>query len=67
MSRTDISVDHVARIEGHGNVRVLIEDGRVMDVKMQVVEPARVFESMVKGRRPATSRAASVASARPAM
>ena len=50
MSRTDISVDHVARIEGHGNVRVLIEDGRVMDVKMQVVEPARFFESMVKGR-----------------
>ena len=50
MPRTTISVDHVARVEGHGNVHVVIEDGVVKDVKMEIVEPARMFESMVKGR-----------------
>ena len=48
--RANISVDHVARIEGHGNVRVVIEGDEVKAVEMQVVEPARLFESMVRGR-----------------
>ena len=51
MTKTAIQVDHVARIEGHGNVRVVIEDGAVKTVEMNVVEPARLFESMVRGRR----------------
>lgn len=50
MTKTAIHVDHVARIEGHGNVHVVIEDGVVETVEMNVVEPARLFESMVKGR-----------------
>jgi len=50
MTRTAISVDHIARIEGHGNVHVSIEEGRVRDVQMNIVEPARLFESMVRGR-----------------
>lgn len=51
MTRTAIHVDHIARVEGHGNVRVVIEDGIVKTVEMNVVEPARLFESMVRGRR----------------
>lgn len=50
MTKTAIQVDHIARIEGHGNVRVVIEDGAVKTVEMNVVEPARLFESMVRGR-----------------
>ena len=50
MTKTAIQVDHIARIEGHGNVRVVIEDGVVKTVEMNVVEPARLFESMVRGR-----------------
>lgn len=50
MTRTAIHVDHIARIEGHGNVHVVIEDGSVKTVEMNVVEPARLFESMVRGR-----------------
>jgi coenzyme F420-reducing hydrogenase alpha subunit len=46
-----LTVEHVARIEGHGNVTVNVEDGIVRDVHMDVVEPARFFESMVVGRR----------------
>ena len=48
--RTTLSMHHIARIEGHGNISLSIEDGRVSDVKMNVVEPARLFESMVGGR-----------------
>lgn len=51
MTKTAIHVDHIARIEGHGNVHVVIEDGAVKTVEMNVVEPARLFESMVVGRR----------------
>lgn len=51
MTKTAIHVDHIARIEGHGNVHVVIEDGVVKTVEMNVVEPARLFESMVRGRR----------------
>lgn len=50
MSRTSINVDHIARVEGHGNVHVGIEEGQVKDVEMEIVEPARFFESMVRGR-----------------
>ena len=48
--RAAINVDHIARIEGHGNVHVVIEGDEVKTVQMEVVEPARLFESMVRGR-----------------
>ena len=48
--KANINVDHVARIEGHGNVHVVIENDAVKTVQMEVVEPARLFESMVRGR-----------------
>jgi sulfhydrogenase subunit alpha len=46
-----LTVEHVARIEGHGNITVNVENGEVREVRMDVVEPARFFESMVVGRR----------------
>lgn len=50
MATTTLSMHHIARVEGHGNVHVSIEDGVVRDVRMNIVEPARLFESMVAGR-----------------
>ncbi len=50
MGRTSISVDHLARVEGHGDIHLVIEDGTVTTCEMTVVEPARLFESMVRGR-----------------
>ncbi len=50
MGRTSISVDHVARIEGHGDIHLVIEDGALVSCEFSVVEPARLFESMVRGR-----------------
>ncbi|MCL2888880.1 MAG: Ni/Fe hydrogenase subunit alpha [Eggerthellaceae bacterium] len=50
MTRTSLQVNHIARIEGHGNVHMEINDGIVEKVEINVVEPARFFESMVRGR-----------------
>ena len=50
MATKTVHVDHIARIEGHGNVHVVIEGDQVKTVEMDVVEPARLFESMVRGR-----------------
>lgn len=46
-----LSVEHVARIEGHGTITVEMDSGVVRDVRMDIVESARLFESMVVGRR----------------
>ena len=48
--KASINVDHIARVEGHGNVHVVIEGNEVKKVQMEVVEPARLFENMVRGR-----------------
>ncbi len=50
MTRTAINVDHVARVEGHGDIHLRIEGGEVTRCEMAVVEPARLFEAMVRGR-----------------
>jgi len=46
-----LTVEHVARIEGHGTITVNVENGTVGEIRMDIVEPARYFESMVVGRR----------------
>lgn len=51
MTKTSIHVEHIARIEGHGNVHLVIDNGRVEACEMNVVEPARLFEGMVRSRR----------------
>lgn len=50
MSKTLIDVDHLARIEGHGDIHLEIRDGEVARCEFAVTEPARLFESMVIGR-----------------
>lgn len=50
MTTRKLTLEHVARIEGHGNVVVDVEDGELKSVEMNITEPARVFESMVRGR-----------------
>lgn len=46
-----LTVEHVARIEGHGTISVDVDAGVVTDIRMDIVEPARLFEAMVVGRR----------------
>jgi len=46
-----ISVHHVTRVEGHGNIQIKIKDGAVEHCQWQVVEAPRFFEAMVRGRK----------------
>ena len=52
MSNTiDINVQHMTRVEGHGNIVVKASDGTVEKVEWQVPEAPRFFEAMVRGRK----------------
>jgi len=46
-----IRVDHLTRVEGHGNIHVKIKDGRVEECQWQVVEAPRFFEAMLRERK----------------
>jgi sulfhydrogenase subunit alpha len=48
--RRTIKTDYLARVEGEGAMRVVIEDGRVADVKLDIYEPPRFFEAFLRGR-----------------
>ena len=50
MAKQEIKVDHLARIEGHGDIHLVIENGSIATCEFRVTEAARLFESMVKGR-----------------
>ena len=47
---TTIDISHIARIEGHGKVEVKLKGGKIEDITLKTVEPARFFESFVGGR-----------------
>jgi len=49
MTRT-ISIDHLARVEGHGGIQVVIEGGQVSKVEFDVFEGIRLLEGLVRGR-----------------
>jgi len=49
-NKVDISVHHVTRVEGHGNIRLRASDGKVEHVQWQVPEAPRFFEAMVRER-----------------
>jgi len=45
-----IKLDHIAKIEGHANLNIKVDNGRVQKVELAVVEGSRFFEGIVKGR-----------------
>jgi sulfhydrogenase subunit alpha len=51
MSKTvNVNVHHVTRVEGHGNIVLNAEDGKILKLEWQVPEAPRFFEVMVRGR-----------------
>ena len=46
----DLKIDHLSRIEGHGNIRIKVKNGKVVEARWDVVEPPRFFEVMLKGK-----------------
>ncbi len=47
MTKTLI-IDELTRVEGHGGITVIIDGERVKDVKMNIFEGPRFFESIIK-------------------
>lgn len=47
---TQIEVNHITRIEGHGNIKVNVANGELLECKLEIVEAPRFFEAMLKGR-----------------
>ena len=45
-----IDIHHLTRVEGHGNIRIRIRDGRVEEARWEVVETPRFFEAMLVGK-----------------
>jgi coenzyme F420-reducing hydrogenase alpha subunit len=45
----NIEVEHIARVEGHGNIKIRIEDNKLAECTWEVVETPRFFEVMMKG------------------
>jgi sulfhydrogenase subunit alpha len=50
MKNINVNVDHVTRVEGHGNIAVNVRDGKIEECKWEVVEAPRFFEAFVRGR-----------------
>ncbi len=48
-TQVDIEVEHIARVEGHGNIRIEIENGEMTECAWEVVETPRFFEVMFRG------------------
>jgi sulfhydrogenase subunit alpha len=46
----DIDIHHLTRIEGHGNIRIVIENGQVREAAWEVVETPRFFEAILVGK-----------------
>jgi len=45
-----INVHHLTRVEGHGNINVKVEDGKLVEAQWEVVETPRFFEAILRGK-----------------
>jgi coenzyme F420-reducing hydrogenase alpha subunit len=50
MALKTIKVDHLARVEGEGALKVVIRDGAVESAELRIFEPPRFFEAFLRGR-----------------
>lgn len=47
----NINIHEITRVEGHGNIVIDIKNGRVKELRLEIIESPRFFEVMLKGRR----------------
>lgn len=47
----DIKVNHLSRVEGHGNISITIRNGEVLEARWDVVETPRFFEAILVGKK----------------
>jgi sulfhydrogenase subunit alpha len=52
-SKRDILIEPLARVEGHGGIKVQIQDNKISNVEVRILEGPRLFETLVVGKTPA--------------
>ena len=50
--KENIQIEPLARVEGHGGIKVDIKAGKIADVKVEIYEGPRLFETLVIGKTP---------------
>jgi coenzyme F420-reducing hydrogenase alpha subunit len=45
-----LAIDLLTRVEGEGALRVTVDGGRVVDLRLRIFEPPRFFEAFLRGR-----------------
>jgi len=45
-----VGIEHITRVEGHGNIVIDVKDGKIKELRMEIVESPRFFEAMALGR-----------------
>jgi sulfhydrogenase subunit alpha len=51
-SKKNITIEPLARVEGHGGIKVEIKDNRISNVEVRILEGPRLFEELVVGKTP---------------
>jgi len=46
----NINIEHVTRVEGHGNIVLNVKKGKIEKLQWQISEAPRFFEAMLRGR-----------------
>jgi len=46
----NIKIEHITRVEGHGNIIVDIRNGEILRCDLEIIEAPRYFEAMLRGR-----------------
>ena len=46
-----VDINHISRVEGHGNIKIRIKDGKLKFARWEVVETPRFFEALLVGKR----------------
>jgi sulfhydrogenase subunit alpha len=52
MTDKNIKIEPLARVEGHGGIKVEIKDNKISDVEVRILEGPRLFEELVVGKTP---------------
>lgn len=50
MTRENIEVPELARVEGEGGLHIGLKDGSVAEIRLDIYEPPRFFEGFLRGR-----------------
>ena len=50
MHRIDLKIEHITKVEGDASMDVVVEDGKVTNVKFAIIEYKRFFTTAMKGK-----------------